>query len=265
MASSPTLLVLSSTTFQTLHIVPSTLLEPFSPLPHNSATTTSSINSHQQSSNLNTMLSTESPTISNKPVPFSIDNISHHHRRRRRREHFDDPHPVFALSHRLLTYASPSPFSSSSSPPSSSIIKPHHRLSSSSSTPSDPNSSLSFPPSPFGLVGGSSLGMNMGMVMNMTQAELGQAALKVGETVLGGMKLLGGMAYGVARNRVSGASGDIGRVSRGGGEGLTPGGRFVSRSAPDTAPVDDESSEQRLRESCLTGFVDDTNVYCVTM
>jgi hypothetical protein len=56
------------------------------------------------------------------------------------------------------------------------------------------------------------------------------------------------MAYGVARNRVSGASGDVGRVSRGGGEGLTPGGRFVSRSAPDTAPVDDESSEQRLRE-----------------
>ena len=29
---------------------------------------------------------------------------------------------------------------------------------------------------------------------------------------------------------------------------MTPGGRFVSRSAPDTAPVDDESSEQRLRE-----------------
>jgi hypothetical protein len=34
----------------------------------------------------------------------------------------------------------------------------------------------------------------VGKVTNMTQAELGQAALKVGETVLGGMKLLGGMA-----------------------------------------------------------------------
>lgn len=79
----------------------------------------------------------------------------------------------------------------------------------------------------------------------MTQADLGQAALKVGETVLGGMKLLGGMAYGAARSRVSG---DFGRVVV--GRGGEPGGRrFVSRSAPDTAPVDNESdSEQKLRE-----------------
>ena len=78
----------------------------------------------------------------------------------------------------------------------------------------------------------------------MTQADLGQAALKVGETVLGGMKLLGGMAYGAARSRVSG---DFGRVVV--GRGGEPGGRFVSRSAPDTAPVDNESdNEQRLRE-----------------
>ena len=34
----------------------------------------------------------------------------------------------------------------------------------------------------------------------MTQAELGQSALKAGETVLGGMKLLGGMAYDAAKN-----------------------------------------------------------------
>ena len=53
----------------------------------------------------------------------------------------------------------------------------------------------------------------------MTQAELGQSALKVGETVLGGMKLLGGMAYDAAKNRVSGGSGDVGRVSLG-GEGV---------------------------------------------
>ena len=86
-------------------------------------------------------------------------------------------------------------------------------------------------------------------VTNMTQAELGQAALKVGETVLGGMKLLGGMAYDAAKSRVSGGSGDMGRVSLG-GEGWVSGGvggRFVSRSAPDTSEGD-ESAAQRLRE-----------------
>jgi hypothetical protein len=89
----------------------------------------------------------------------------------------------------------------------------------------------------------------VGKVTNMTQAELGQAALKVGETVLGGMKLLGGMAYDAAKSRVSGGSGDVGRFSLG-GEGLVSGGvggRFVSRSAPD-ASEGDEGAAQRLRE-----------------
>ena len=89
----------------------------------------------------------------------------------------------------------------------------------------------------------------VGKVTNMTQAELGQAALKVGETVLGGMKLLGGMAYDAAKSRVSGGMGDVGRVSLG-GEGLVSGGgggRFVSRSAPDTSEGD-EGVAQRLRE-----------------
>ena len=89
----------------------------------------------------------------------------------------------------------------------------------------------------------------VGKVTNMTQAELGQAALKVGETVLGGMKLLGGMAYDAAKSRVSGGSGDVGRFTRG-GEGFVSGGvggRFVSRSAPDTSEGD-EGAAQRLRE-----------------
>lgn len=82
----------------------------------------------------------------------------------------------------------------------------------------------------------------VGKVTNMTQAELGQAALKVGETVLGGMKMLGGMAYDAAKSRVSG--GDMGRV----GESLVSGGgRFVSRSAPDTSEGD-EGASQRMRE-----------------
>jgi len=85
----------------------------------------------------------------------------------------------------------------------------------------------------------------VGKVTNMTQAELGQAALKVGETVLGGMKFLGGMAYDAAKSRVSGGGGDMGRL---GGEGFVSGvgGRFVSRSAPDTSEGNDGA--QRLRE-----------------
>jgi hypothetical protein len=83
----------------------------------------------------------------------------------------------------------------------------------------------------------------VGKVTNMTQAELGQAAMKVGETVLGGMKFLGGMAYDAAKSRVSGGVGDGGRV----GEGWVSGGRFVSRSAPDTSEGD-EGAAQRLRE-----------------
>lgn len=48
--------------------------------------------------------------------------------------------------------------------------------------------------------------VNFGKVMiltNMMQADLGQVALKVGETVLGSM------AYGAARNRVGGGEGLI--------------------------------------------------------
>lgn len=251
MISPPNLLVLSSATFQTLYIVPSTSLEPFLPVPHTTATLA------PQTPSASTMLSiAQSSTNLSKPVPLSrlsidnaSDNFDNHHRRR---QYLNEPRPVFALSHRLLAYASPSPSSSPLHVPSS---NKHHRLSSSSSTPSNPNSSISSPPSPFAL--GTSIGLvnNLGKVTSMTQAELGQAALKVGGTVLGGMKLLGEMAYGAARSRVSGGgSGDVGRASRG-VEGLVPGGsgeRFVSRSAPHAAPVVDDQSDQvaaqRLRE-----------------
>jgi hypothetical protein len=246
MVSPPTLLVLSSTTLQTLYIVPSMSLEPFSSLPHHSATTTTTVSSsttlgpHISPSSSAKLSTAQSPIISNKPLPLSplsIDNISldksgNHHRRR----YFDEPYPVFALSHRLLAYASPSPWSSSPLHVPSS----HKRLSSTSSTPSNPISSSSSSSSPFAL--GGSIGM-VGKVTNMTQAELGLAALKVGETVLGGMKLLGGMAYDAAKSKVSGGGGDVGRVGRGEG-----GGRFVSRSAPDTVAENDEDAAQNFRE-----------------
>ena len=244
MGSPPTLLILSSTRFQTLYIVQPSSLEPFSPVPHHISSATASSSTASSSTKLgpHTIPSSLSPgrssTISTNhgPLsPLSFDNIppdtsGNHPPRRRRRRYHDEPQPVFALSNRLLAYASPSP---SSSPQ----VLSSKRLSSDSS---NPNSSLSSSPSPFGL--GGSIGM-VGKVTNMTQAELGQAALKVGETVLGGMKMLGGMAYDAAKSRVSGGSADMGRF----GEGLVPGGRFVSRSAPDTSEGD-EGAAQRMRE-----------------
>ena len=66
------------------------------------------------------------------------------------------------------------------------------------------------------------------------------------------MKLLGGMAYDAARSRVSGGGEDVGRVIRGGGgEGFVSGGvggRFVSRSDPDTSEGNEGAAAQRLRE-----------------
>ncbi|KAF8813283.1 hypothetical protein BYT27DRAFT_6375673 [Phlegmacium glaucopus] len=267
MTSPPTLLVLSSTTFQTLHIVPSTSLEPFSPLPHHSTATTAASSATLGLGHHSSQASPpQSPIIPSKPLPLdrlSIDDVSHDNsgNHYRRQYHLDNPHPIFALSHCLLAYASPSPSLSPLHVPSS--IKSKHRLSSSSSTAFNANSSLSSSPTPFSFslgLGSGPIGManvNFGKVTNMTQADLGQAALKAGETVLGGMKLLSGMAYGAARSRVGGG-GDVGRASRG-GEGLVSaglGGRFVSRSAPDTAPVvdagRDEVITQNLRERRLS-------------
>ena len=79
----------------------------------------------------------------------------------------------------------------------------------------------------------------------MSQADVGHAALKVGESVFSGMKFLGGMALEAAKSRVSavgpegrvGAFGSSGARATGVGEtglsGSPGGGRFVSRSAPD--------------------------------
>lgn len=204
MSLPPALFILSSVTFQTLHIIPSTALELFSPLTY--STTPSIASSTTLGPHPSQSSPVQSPITSSKPVSLarlSIDNATHGNQHRR--HHRNNPHPVFTLSHRLLAYASPSP-----SPPSS--IKSSHPFSSAPSTPSNPNSSLSSSPSPFGLgLGSGMVNMNLGKVTNMTQADLGHAALKVGETVWGGVKMLSRMAYGASRNRVSG---DIGRVSR---------------------------------------------------
>jgi hypothetical protein len=59
------------------------------------------------------------------------------------------------------------------------------------------------------------------------------------------------MVYDAAKSRVSGGSGDVGRVSLG-GKGLVSGGvggRFVSRSAPDASEGDEGAAQRERRFS----------------
>lgn len=149
----PTVHIFSASTFHTLWTLSSASLATFSPVS-------------------NVSLAAQTTPIEQPPKP--------------------PPAPVFALSQRLLAYASPSPH--------------QPRRVSTSSTGSGPSLS-STSSSPFGF----------------TQNDLGNAALKVGGTVLSGMKFLGGIAYEAAKNRIADA----------GGSNVTPpGARFFSRSAP---------------------------------
>jgi len=181
------------------------------------------------------------------------------------------PHPVFALSHRLLAYASPSPASSLSpsllgvGASATASSKANRRLSSSSAGSTSQQSGgtpSSLSSSPFGL-GGAGLGMTR--MAGMTQADVGQAALKVGESVFSGMKFLGGIALDAAKSRVTGKGAGSGGTPEGrvGGYGHarsasrtgearrirsgSPGGRFVSRSAPDNAGAMSSDHDQDPR------------------
>ena len=177
---------------------------------------------------------------------------------------------MFALSHRLLAYASPSPASSSSPPllgvgaSANASSKANRRLSSSSAGSTSQQSGgtpSSLSTSPFGL-GGAGLGMTK--MTGMTQADVGQAALKVGESVFSGMKFLGGMALDVAKSRVTGKGAGSGGTPEGRVRGYgharsasrteetrirsgSPGGRFVSRSAPDNAGAMSSDQDQDPR------------------
>ena len=78
----------------------------------------------------------------------------------------DDPTPIYSLSHRLLAFAAQPPRPDSPHGSAALVPRTHVRTSS----------------TPFGI----------------SQADLGHAAIKVGGTVLSGMKSLGGMAYNAA-------------------------------------------------------------------
>ncbi|RDB17454.1 hypothetical protein Hypma_001642 [Hypsizygus marmoreus] len=80
---------------------------------------------------------------------------------------------------------------------------------------------------------GGGLGMGSGVAgLPSTQAELGTAALRVGGSVLSGMRTLGGLAVSAARSRVAGSGSGAGGERSGSGNGSGV-GRFFSRSAPE--------------------------------
>ncbi|KAF5335569.1 hypothetical protein D9611_012185 [Ephemerocybe angulata] len=187
------------------------------------------------------------------------------------------PHPVFALSHRLLAYAIPSSSTTSyytnttSGGASSTLRRKESSLSSASSGTgssvpgASPSSYTS--QSPFAAVGG--LG---GIAIPKTQAELGSAALKVGGGLVRGMRWVGGVALEGVRNRIAGEQGSVGvplgaangRQVQGHGQGNGSGsgaangqggiGSFFSRSAPTgtllgPAGVSEEEERKRRRFS----------------
>lgn len=176
--------VLSSASYTILHTIPS------SNLAYNSLKSTSAAAQNQQ----NTNNQVRNVSLSN------IDTPSHHRdvdvpiRAETREEEAEasDFVPVYALSHRLLAFAS--------QPPRLDACHEHRHGTPSHPRTQDPRThdrSSSFPSSsstlPFGIA-------------QISQADLGNTAVKVGGTVLSGMKSLGGMALsaatGYARSRV---------------------------------------------------------------
>jgi hypothetical protein len=145
---------------------------------------------------------------------------------------FQLPRPVFALSHRLLAFASPAPSHSFSL--SHPYSHPHAGAGSSSSAPLASHTSPS--------------GNNRPLLgLPTTQAELGQAALKVGGSMLTGMRTLGGMALSAAKSRVGSVSTSSNSRPGAGetGEGTR---RFFSRSAPSEGGVGVEGESRGRKE-----------------
>ncbi|TFY59714.1 hypothetical protein EVG20_g7681 [Dentipellis fragilis] len=147
-ANPSTLRILSSSTFATLSIISSTSLTPFT--------------HHSSNTNAN-------DTNNSVLLPTSIDAED------------AAPRSVFALSHRLLAFASPPPRPDSPASTQPRRCSPVRRGSvSGNGTPS------------------------------LSQGELGKMALRVGGSVLSGMWSLGEVAYTAARTRIADASGTTG-------------------------------------------------------
>ncbi|KAF8638773.1 hypothetical protein AX17_001968 [Amanita inopinata Kibby_2008] len=214
----PTLQIYSPTTFKEIYTIASNSLVPFAHSPVSYSNLTSKLFSAANLNNNNK---------SNEPVFLGTKTED-------QRSQSSPLVPVFALSHRLLAFASP---------PSTSTQQAQ-RVPSSGSGHSSANSLSS---SPFGFTG---------LNMQITQAELGTAAMKVGGTLLSGMKTLGGIALSAAKNRIMTAS-------TGGGDALGPELRrsprkYVSTSAPSAANLDPGEIRERRYSSTSMGSQEST-------
>ncbi|KAF8972053.1 hypothetical protein BDZ97DRAFT_1009476 [Flammula alnicola] len=177
----PTLDILSSTSFHTLHIIGSTSLEAFaSPLASQSSPSSAISITNAISTTAQSTLSSKSVSLAGLSIDNNSSNTGHagNASLESSAQRQPDPRPVFALSHRLLAYAFPSP---SSSPSLLAVSSKGPRRLSSSSTASGPsNAASSLSSSPFGP------SVGLGKFINMTQASVGHAALKEGESVSAG-------------------------------------------------------------------------------
>jgi hypothetical protein len=96
------------------------------------------------------------------------------------------------------------------------------------------------------------IGGGLNKLTTITQADVGNAALKVGESVFSGMKFLGGKAFEAAKSRVVPPAPSPGPTPEGRLGAYSPatiggsGGAGVSRSAPDNPSV--EEVRERLRQ-----------------
>lgn len=153
--------------------------------------------------------------------------------------------PIFALSSRLLAYVSPSPSSSSQSSPTVTSFTPMDRVKLGPITMSVPAA--------------------VNNVTHLTQADIGNAALKVGGGLLSGMKALGGLAVAAARGNSPDTRGPIGKPDNGnrpaGDRKSSFGSMFFSKSAPaatgkhekrlsyGSSAVGDEARRETIRPS----------------
>ncbi|KAI0313811.1 hypothetical protein OF83DRAFT_1294179 [Amylostereum chailletii] len=168
------LIIVSSCTLETLFVIPSASLLTFS-----CRATTHNTNTNVNNNNISNNINNNNANMNDTNVLLT-DNIDPE-----QPPPDTQPHPVFALSHRLLAYTSPAPRADRAGQP---------------------------PPPVQGALNTS-----------LAQADLSGVALRMGSSVLSGMRSLGGLAMTAARSRMAGGQPPLARP-------------FASRSAPTEIP-----------------------------
>ncbi|KAF5385645.1 hypothetical protein D9757_005561 [Collybiopsis confluens] len=152
------------------------------------------------------------------------------------------PAPIFAVSGRLLAYASLP--EGHGHPASSGVqLRTSSTLSNAAvSTASAFGSSLSAQLASLGNPGGASSAL--GALGGLSQADVSNAALKVGGSVLSGMKTLGGLAYKSAVAAATDSGSNLNRRASSGGKVGGLANRFFSRSAPAAISATEERNRR---------------------